>query len=131
MTMSFDVVIADDSALSRRFVRQCLEIAGLEGCRFLEARNGEEAWKILKSEAAVKIVFTDLNMPVLDGEKLLEKVKSDPTLGAVKIVVVTSAQSELRRQALRDAGACAVLGKPLTPAAMATTLSALKEELGL
>lgn len=118
------VLIADDSRMARMFVRQCLEIAGLKGCEFKEATHGEEALQILKKEP-FDLLVTDLNMPVLDGERLLRHVRGSPKLADLQVMVVTSAGSPAREKALLQAGAFAVLSKPVSPAALARALSPL------
>jgi two-component system chemotaxis response regulator CheY len=118
------VLIADDSRMARIFVRQCLEIAGLKGCEFREATQGEEALKMLKAEP-FDLLVTDLNMPVLDGERLLRHVRASPRLVDVQVMVVSSAGNPARKNSLLQAGAFAVLSKPVSPAALARALSPL------
>ncbi len=118
------VLIADDSRMARMFVRQCLEIAGLKGWEFKEATQGEEALKLLKAEP-FDLLVTDLNMPVLDGERLLRHVRASPRLADLQVMVVTSAGNPVRERALLQAGAFAVLSKPVSPAALARALSPL------
>jgi len=115
------VLIADDSRMARMFVRQCLEIAGLKGWEFKEATQGEEALKMLKAES-FDLLVTDLNMPVLDGARLLRFVRASPKLAEVQVMVVSSAGNPAREKELLEAGAFAVLSKPVSPAALARAL---------
>ena len=117
-------LIVDDSGTARMIVKQCIEIAGFHGKEFLEARDGKEAWRILHQQR-VDMVFTDLNMPGLDGRALLERIKSTPELANTCVVVITSASNPAKEAELRDAGASCVLGKPVSPANVYQALTAL------
>ncbi len=126
-----NILIADDSATARMFIKQCLEITIEEDVEFLEAQNGQEALQLLKN-AGADILVTDLNMPVLDGRELIRRVSASPKLHGLPIMVITSSGNEARRQELLDLGACVVLRKPVNPMKIAEgleTLMAAKGEL--
>jgi two-component system chemotaxis response regulator CheY len=118
--MSLRIVIADDSAMARMFLRRCLEATGLP-CEIREAVNGREALSLLQLETA-DVLITDLVMPEMDGEELLRQVKDDPDTEAVEVVVVSSASNESRRDRLIVLGAKAVLDKPVSPSSLAAAL---------
>lgn len=123
--MTMRILIADDSAMARIFLRRCLEATGLP-CEVLEAVNGREALDLLQEEP-VDVLITDLVMPVMDGEELLRQVKEDPATESVEVVVVSSASNESRRDRLIVLGAKAVLEKPVSPSTLA---AALQPEVG-
>ena len=64
------------------------------------AEDGEEALAILRQEGEFKdtprpdIIILDLNLPKMDGRSLLKIVKSDPSLHAIPVVVMTSSGAE-------------------------------------
>lgn len=61
------------------------------GYRVLEAGNGAQAWKILASEnAQVDVILTDLRMPVMDGLAFCTKVKTEPLLWSIPVVLLTA-----------------------------------------
>ncbi len=117
-------LIADDSGTARMIIRQCIEIAGFHGKEFLEARDGKEAWQILQHQR-VDMVFTDLNMPGLDGRALLKLIKSTPELSSTCVIVITSTNNPAKEAELRDSGVSSVLGKPVSPASIYQALRAL------
>ena len=84
--MNMNVLIVDDSAFARSLIIRSLSICGLVDTVFQEAANGEEALTVLKSNN-IDLVFTDLNMPEMDGEELLMRIKSDPSYFDVPVVV--------------------------------------------
>ena len=115
------VLIVDDSTMARMLIRRCVEIAGWADASFHEASNGKEALAVLE-ENSIDLVLTDLNMPVMDGEELLTAVRSDGKYDDLPLVVITSAGNVPKEEQLRQAGATAILGKPISPAVMATAL---------
>lgn len=116
------VVIADDSALARMFLRRCLEITGLSEALFVEAANGEEALERMK-EAPTDLLVTDLTMPKVDGLELMRRIVASPRLNGVPVLVVTSAGNEVQRDELRQLGVAGILSKPISPPIVAEALS--------
>jgi two-component system chemotaxis response regulator CheY len=108
------IVIADDSALARMFIRRCLEIAGLGDSEFHEANDGVEALQRLK-EVNADMLVTDLTMPNMNGIELLKRISASPRLSGLPILVVTSACNEEQREQLSKLGATRILSKPLSP----------------
>lgn len=115
------IVIADDSATARMFIRRCLEIIGFSGVEIIEAENGKMALLAAKAQQ-VDLLLTDLNMPVMDGETLIRWVKSSPKLNALPVVVITSVGNRARELQLLQLGAHRVVNKPITPATMLDAL---------
>jgi len=60
-----------------------------EGFKIKTANNGMEALKLL-SEEIPDLILLDLNMPVMDGFKVLQAVKADPKFSSIHIVVLSS-----------------------------------------
>lgn len=120
-----NILVMDDSGTARLIIKQCLEIAGLYGKCFYEARNGCEGLEILHQHA-VDLVFTDLNMPEMDGEDFLiylgKRVASFPD-----VIVITSSYNPIKEQRLKRLGAKAVLKKPISPAQVAQILREMEE----
>ncbi len=108
-------LVVDDSAAMRRQLRQLLERMGLDAT---EAADGAMAWRKL-SAAAFDVVLTDINMPVLDGLKLVALVRSGGAHVAVPIVVITTESAEEDRRRAMDLGANAYLVKPVQAASVA------------
>lgn len=121
-----NILIADDSGTARMIVRKCFEIAGLGDSNFFEAKNGGEVLTILESEK-IDLLVTDLNMPVLDGKALLSRVKSNPALVGIPVIVITSGSNPASEKELKKIGAAVVLGKPLSPAAVARAWSVIEK----
>ena len=98
------IVIADDSATARMFIRRCMEIVGCRENAFIEVENGKEALDCLKKKPA-DLVVADLNMPVMDGETLLKWIKASPRFNSIPVVIITSAVNSAKEKELADMGA--------------------------
>ncbi|MCK5436732.1 MAG: response regulator [Desulfobulbaceae bacterium] len=118
------IVIADDSATARMFIRRCLEIVGGQENIFVEVENGREALDCLKKEPA-DLVVADLNMPVMDGETLLKWIKASPRFNSIPVLIITSAVNPAKEKELADMGAYTILAKPVSPAGLAPVIGPL------
>ena len=121
------VIVVDDSATARMIIRRCLQIAGCGDSIFLEAGDGAEALKIAQSNE-VNLIVTDLNMPNMDGNSLLRRIKASPKLHDMPVLVVSSANNAAKEAELLKAGAFAVINKPVSPAAVAQRLQSLNKQ---
>ena len=109
--MARKALIVDDSQAMRRSIIYALQ--RLDGLLCLEARDGAEGLRRLADER-FDLIVTDINMPVLDGLKLIAHVRSErsPHKDTPLVVITTESAPEDRRRALA-LGANAYLVKPL------------------
>ncbi|MGQ0573201.1 MAG: response regulator [Pseudonocardia sp.] len=120
--MTGHVLVVDDSTVFRRLLAAACEHLGHT---VDTAADGEQALRLLRAPgAAVDVVLLDLLMPVLDGFATLERIKADPALAHLPVIVV-SADGELA-SVVRciDAGAADHLAKPFEPALLRARLDA-------
>ena len=103
------VLVVDDNPDMRGYLRGLL--AGLY--RVLTARDGLEALERL-SEESVDLVLTDVMMPRLDGFGLLRRMKEDPLLASVPVVMLSARAGEGGTVAGLEAGADDYLVKPFS-----------------
>ncbi|MBD1401587.1 response regulator [Pelovirga terrestris] len=115
------IIIADDSATARMFIKRCLQIVGLGDAEFVEAEDGKQALDAAKEQPA-DLLLTDLNMPVMDGQTLVKWVKASPKLCGMPIIVITSAGNPAKEAQLLELGAYRVLNKPVSPPIMMDAL---------
>jgi two-component system chemotaxis response regulator CheY len=108
------ILIADDSALARAFMIRCIQISGIPECEFFEASNGLEVIEKLK-ETIPDLLITDINMPKCNGIDLVKRVKANPKLSNIPVVVMTSAGNIEQRNELEELGVTSILSKPFTP----------------
>jgi two-component system chemotaxis response regulator CheY len=102
-------LVVDDSATMRRQLVQALERIGTHA---VEAGDGADAWRRLQG-MRVDIILTDINMPVMDGLKLIGLVRAAPTFRTTPIVVISTEGAEADRRRALDLGASDYLVKPV------------------
>jgi len=111
--MSLNVLIVDDSAVMRAMVVKSPKAAGLPIGQTLEASNGQEGLDVLGANW-VDIVFADINMPVMNGQEMIEKIRATPTWPELPITVVPTEGSKTRIESLR-AKHTEFVHKPFSP----------------
>jgi two-component system chemotaxis response regulator CheY len=116
------ILIVDDSGISRKITRKCLEFVGLAQAEFIEAENGEKALEALE-RAQVDLLVTDLNMPVMDGFELLRAIDAVEAYKDLIRIVASSAASAAIEGEMTKHHVTAVLPKPLTPTTVAKLLA--------
>jgi two-component system chemotaxis response regulator CheY len=104
-------MVVDDSASIRQVERTILAGAGYQ---VVEASNGNDALAKL-GQQPVHLILTDLNMPGLDGVKLIQSVRRDPGHRHTPVIMVTTESQESKKQEGRAAGATGWMVKPFTP----------------
>ena len=112
------ILVAEDSVLLRRMLLEALHKAGYGN--ILAVTNGAEAWEILlkRKQAggdlsqSVSLVITDIEMPQMDGLHLTKRIKNDPDLRKLPVVVFSSIIDEQMRLKCEEIGADAQLSKP-------------------
>lgn len=116
--MNKSILVVDDSHLVRMYYRQILEPEGFE---VSEAANGSEGLeKAMRQEFALFIV--DINMPMMDGLTLLERLRAISSAPAIVISTEGGAENEQRAYA---AGASMFIVKPVVPATLVRNISML------
>lgn len=124
--MSLNVLIVDDSSVTRRMIGRALAMSGLDLGGVLEAGNGVEALTILNGQW-VDLAVVDVNMPEMNGEELIGHIRSQPAIAQLPIVVVSTEGSETRIARLRAMGADFVR-KPFQPAELRSAVLRLLGE---
>ena len=110
--MALRFLIVDDSNTSRRYLRRCLQAAGLSHAEMVEARDGLEALEILKTQAPFQVLFVDWYMPRLDGLSLIKAIAKSPCRKEASIVMITSETSLDRYREAVQAGVEGYVTKP-------------------
>ncbi len=101
------VVVADDALTTRAAMKAILELAGYQ---VTAVADGEEAWQVVRQQGAA-LVVSDVQMPRLDGLGLARRLKADPRLAGVPVILVTSLDAPEDRAAGLAAGADGYLVK--------------------
>jgi two-component system chemotaxis sensor kinase CheA len=105
------ILVVDDSITTRTLEKNILEAAGY---RVILATNGQEALDqlhTLQANGGCQLVLSDVDMPKLNGFELTERIRSDPQLRHLPVVLVTSLDSPADRERGLAAGADAYIVK--------------------
>ncbi len=109
------ILAVDDSRVIRRAMVKLLS----NDYAVLEAEHGEDAWTLLIHHADIRVVFTDLSMPYLDGYGLLARIRNsdDDAIATLPVIVLTGKEDDdqAKQQAL-DKGADDFISKPFDAA---------------
>jgi two-component system chemotaxis response regulator CheY len=111
--MGLNILVVDDSAVTRAMIVKTLKLAEIPMDQVLQASNGQEGLDAL-AKSQVDLVFTDINMPVMDGEEMVNRLRNDPQWKNLPLVVVSTEGSQTRIERLEQQGAWFV-HKPFTP----------------
>lgn len=112
--MALNILIVDDSKVIRSVIRKTLDMCGLDINELYEASNGKEALDIL-GENWIDLILADLNMPVMGGVEMIERMSDDGLLKTIPVIVVSTEGSETRIEELKSRGVRAFIRKPFTP----------------
>ena len=97
-------------------MRQLISFAlkRLRGIRIVEASDGVDGLKKLAAEK-FDLIFTDINMPIMDGLKLVSLVRNDANYRHTPVVVITTEGAQEDRERALALGANDYITKPIQP----------------
>ncbi len=104
------ILIIEDSPTMRQLISFALK--RLPGVRIVEATDGVDGLKKLSSEK-FDLILTDINMPIMDGLKLVSLVRNDANYREVPIVVITTEGAREDRERALGLGANDYVTKPI------------------
>ncbi len=127
------ILMADDDPDDRLLTADALRESRLPGdLRFVE--NGEELldylrrrgrWANPSDSPRPGLVLLDLNMPRMDGREALARIKADPALRRIPVVVLTTSRAEADVMHSYDLGANSFIAKPVTFGGLVDAMRAL------
>ncbi len=111
------IIMAEDSPLLSKLILDSLHKAGYTNVT--ACANGQEAWQILcqyRDEGSVlnkvRCIITDIEMPIMDGHRLIKLCKTDETIKSIPIVIFSSLVNDEMRRKGEALGVDAQLSKP-------------------
>jgi two-component system chemotaxis response regulator CheY len=119
---ALNILVVDDSAMMRAMIKRVAALTGLPIGQIFEAQDGQQALEVL-NEQHVDALFTDINMPVMTGIELLQRIAGHERWRHMVRVIISTDGSEARRD---EAGALNVrfyIEKPFRPEVMRDVLS--------
>lgn len=120
--MALNVMIVDDSSVMRKILeRSVRQATSTEIGLVVEANDGAEAMEKL-AQNQVQVIFSDINMPKLNGLDFLRELKCSPYKDLPVVMVTTEGAEKTVMEAI-SLGAKAFIRKPFTSAQMEAVLS--------
>lgn len=110
------VLIVDDSKLIHQMYK--LVLMKYKNCALVDAMNGLEALDILSRENGFDLILLDINMPVMNGVQLMEKLKKDNLYRHIPIVVISTEGKEEDTIRAMKLGAWGYIVKPFKSEAL-------------
>ena len=115
-------LVVEDSPTMRQLL--VFSLRRLKECRIIEAVDGVDALKKLTSER-VDLVITDINMPMMDGLKLISLIRANARTKSIPIIIVTTEGAEEDRKRGLALGANAYIAKPIQPSDLLKAIASL------
>lgn len=107
---AYEALVVEDSPTMRQLI--VFALRRLQSLKVTEADDGVDALKRLQA-AKFDILITDINMPIMDGLKLVSLVRKDPNHKDIPIVIITTEGAQEDRERALALGANAYITKPI------------------
>ena len=108
--MAITALVVEDSPTMRQLL--VFALSSIKGLGVVQADDGVDALKKLAG-ARFDIILTDINMPIMDGLKLVRRVRADEQLKNIPIIIITTEGAEEDRARALALGANAYIAKPI------------------
>jgi two-component system chemotaxis response regulator CheY len=118
--MALNILVVDDSGIMRTMIIRILNMTGLDIGEVHQAANGQEGLAALQ-EKWIDLVLVDINMPIMDGEEMIHRMRADDDLRSLPVIVVSTEGSRTRIERLERGGA-KFIHKPFSAEAVRETI---------
>jgi two-component system chemotaxis response regulator CheY len=115
-------LIIEDSPTMRQLIRFALN--RIPGAQVVEASDGVDGLKKLSTNE-IDLILTDINMPIMDGLKLVNLVRSNESYKKIPIVIITTEGAKEDKDRAMALGADAYISKPIQSTALLSTVMEL------
>ncbi|MEM9136068.1 MAG: response regulator [Cyanobacteria bacterium P01_F01_bin.42] len=115
------ILVIDDSMTEREHLKQILEAMSLQ---VQVATDGLEALEQLKTESP-DMIFLDIVMPRMNGYEVCRKIKANPRMQKVPVIICSAKSEEFDRYWGMKQGADAYITKPYRPKELLQTVKNL------
>ncbi len=116
----YNFLVVEDSPTMRQLITFALK--RIPGSKIVEANDGIDALKKLSAQK-FDVILTDINMPIMDGLKLVSMVRNDPAHKTIPIIIITTEGAEEDRKRGLALGANAYIAKPIQTADLLTVVN--------
>ncbi len=127
---SISILLVEDDEVDAMNVKRAFKKVKITNPLFV-AENGLEALAMLRGEGTQqiipkpKIILLDINMPRMNGIEFLQKLRADPELKSISVVMLTTSNEERDKIAAYDLNVAGYILKPVEPEKFLEAISAL------
>lgn len=118
----FSCLVVEDSPMMRQLL--VFALARIKQLKVTEAEDGVDGLRKLAT-GSFDLIITDINMPIMDGLKLVQRIRSDEKHKDVPIIIITTEGSTEDRQRAMALGANAYITKPIQAPQVISEVKAL------
>lgn len=118
--MSLNLLVVDDSAVMRSMIIKTLGLSGIAVGELHQASNGLEGLQVIEKNW-IDLVLVDINMPVMNGQKMIEELRAKPETSKLPVIVVSTDGSEACEE-MAQRHAAHFVHKPFTPETLRDTI---------
>lgn len=111
--MAINILVVDDSAVMRSMIIKTIKLCGLDIGDIHEAENGQKGLDQLYNNW-IDLLFIDVNMPIMDGMEMLDRVREKAETRDLPILIVSTESNEERIKTI-DEKRAGFVHKPFTP----------------
>ncbi len=104
------LLLADNSTDNLHMLNELLSALGF---KTHTAQNGEEAWQVLEQQPKIELVISDLNMPLLNGIELTQRIRQSTHYHNLPVIVLSGSVFRQAKELCQAAGVNYFLGKPI------------------
>ncbi len=116
-------LIVEDSPTMRQLI--AFSLKRFRNAKIIEAVDGLDALRKLAGPEKIDLILTDINMPLMDGLKLVSMVRQNAELKDIPIIIITTEGAEEDRERGLALGANAYIAKPIQSSHLIKTISEL------
>lgn len=106
----YNCLVVEDSPMMRQLI--VFALSRIKNMEVVEADDGVDGLKKLAA-SRFDLIITDINMPIMDGLKLVKRIRNDAIHKEVPIMIITTEGAEEDRQRALQLGANAYITKPI------------------
>jgi two-component system, chemotaxis family, chemotaxis protein CheY len=110
MSHEYSCLIVEDSPMMRQLL--VFALSRVKNVKVTEADDGVDGLRKL-ANGRFDIILTDINMPIMDGLKLVKRVRTDPVHKDVPIIIITTEGAQEDKRRALELGANAYITKPI------------------
>ncbi|MCP4455963.1 MAG: response regulator [Planctomycetes bacterium] len=113
--MALNILIVDDSALTRKAIRRIIGMLDLEVAQIFEAEDGLKAIELMNGPDRIDFILADLNMPNMSGIEMIYEMRGNEATRSIPVAIVSTESNTARIEKLLADGITDYLHKPFKP----------------